>query len=363
MSKAKITIFGAGKIGETVATFLANSGDFDVTIADANEAAFDKLDEIEAHTKVVDVTDKKSLQAAADEAEFILSALPFNLTKEIAQAAKTAGAHYFDLTEDVATSAYVREIAQGASSSFVPQSGLAPGFISIAGYHVAQKFDEIDDLRLRVGALPKYPANMLKYNLTWSTAGLINEYIHPCNALVDGEMMQIPALDGREHFALDGVDYEAFNTSGGLGTLCETLAGKAKNANYKSVRYPGHLDIVKFLLRELKLNETPEKLVEILENAIPATKQDTVLVWVSALGKQKGRLMQETYVTKIYAQEIYGKKWSAIQITTAGAVCAVIDMVRDGTITQKGFVKQEDIGFHDFTSNRFGKYYKEGEVT
>ncbi|MFX9180922.1 saccharopine dehydrogenase C-terminal domain-containing protein, partial [Acinetobacter baumannii] len=95
------------------------------------------------------------------------------------------------------------------------------------------------------GALPLYPTNGLKYNLTWSTDGLINEYCNPCEAIVDGQMREVLPLEGLEHFSLDGLDYEAFNTSGGLGTLCETLEGRVDSLDYKTVRYPGHREIVK----------------------------------------------------------------------------------------------------------------------
>lgn len=361
--QSNITIFGAGKIGEMVAMLLSTSGDYAVTMVDRDEAAFAKLNDLNVQTKIVDVTDPAQVDAALQGMDFTLSALPFHLTKNIAVAAKKAKVHYFDLTEDVATSHFVRELAQDAECAFVPQSGLAPGFISIAANHLAQNFESIEDLQMRVGALAKYPNNAIKYNLTWSTEGLVNEYIHPCNALVNGAMVQVPALDGREHFSLDGIDYEAFNTSGGLGTICETLAGKARNVNYKSIRYPGHLDIMRTLLIGLKLRDNPKLLVDILENAIPATKQDTVLVFVSATGQSEGRYIQKTYVTKVYAQEIQGKVWSAIQVTTAGSVCAVIDLVRNGDIPRQGFIKQEEIDFNAFCKNRFGRYYKEGELS
>ncbi|WP_217468766.1 saccharopine dehydrogenase family protein, partial [Staphylococcus aureus] len=73
-------------------------------------------------------------------------------------------------------------------------------------------------------------------NLTWSVDGLINEYCHPCEAIRDGELRSVEPLEGLEHFSLDGVEYEAFNTSGGLGTLCETLKGRVRTLDYKSVR-------------------------------------------------------------------------------------------------------------------------------
>ena len=99
-------------------------------------------------------------------------------------------------------------------------------------------FDELDEVRLRVGALPQFPTNEMKYNLTWSTDGLINEYGNPCEAIHDGRLHRVLPLEGLEHFSLDGVDYEAFNTSGGVGTLCETLAGKVRTLNYKTDPLP-----------------------------------------------------------------------------------------------------------------------------
>lgn len=357
-SRSKLIIFGAGKIGRTVADLMDHTGDYEVTLVDRDDKA---LEGVTVGKKVVDASNAKALEEAMAGHDFVLSALPFNLTKNIAVAAKNQKLHYFDLTEDVATSDFVRDLARDADTAFVPQSGLAPGFISIAAHEVSKKFETIESLQMRVGALAKYPTNAIRYNLTWSTAGLVNEYIHPCNALIDGEMVKIPALDGYETFILDGVEYEAFNTSGGLGTLAETLKGKAKSLTYKSIRYPGHHEIMKTLLQGLKLRERPDLLIEILENAIPATKQDAVLVFVNATGYQKGRLMKETYVTKVYARDVNGKHLTAIQVTTASSVCAMIDMVREGVLPQKGFVKQEDVSLDTFKENRFGIYYKEGE--
>ncbi len=173
----------------------------------------------------------------------VISACPFYLTPLIAQAAVTAGAHYFDLTEDVASMRRVQALSADAKTALVPQCGLAPGFISILAHAMTRKFDTLRDVHMRVGALPVYPTNALKYNLTWSTDGLINEYCNPCEAIIDGSPRETLALEEIEAFSLDGVGYEAFNTSGGLGTLCATLAGRVENLNYKTVRYPGHRDL------------------------------------------------------------------------------------------------------------------------
>jgi saccharopine dehydrogenase-like NADP-dependent oxidoreductase len=213
-----------------------------------------------------------------------------------------------------------------------------------------------------VGALPKYPANALNYNLTWSTDGVINEYCEPCEAIVNGVLREVPPLEECEEFALDGVTYEAFNTSGGLGTLCETLKGKVKNLNYRTIRYPGHAAIMKALLNDLRLRDRRDVLKDILENALPATLQDVVIVFVTVSGRKRGRLIQETYANKIYAREIGGIMRSAIQITTAAGICTVLDMLADGSLPARGFVRQEDISLEKFLANRFGKAYAQQEM-
>ena len=114
------------------------------------------------------------------------------------EAARKAGTHYFDLTEDVEVTRAVRAIATGANHAFVPQCGLAPGFISIAAAELITHFDELRSVKLRVGALPQHPNNVLKYSLTWSTEGLINEYGNPCQAIVDGRVLDVAPLEGLE---------------------------------------------------------------------------------------------------------------------------------------------------------------------
>jgi saccharopine dehydrogenase-like NADP-dependent oxidoreductase len=288
----------------------------------------------------------------------VLSASPYYLTPMIAAAAKAAGAHYFDLTEDVASTQTVKALAAGAKVAMVPQCGLAPGFVSIVAHDLTRRFDSLRDVQMRVGALPIYPTNALKYNLTWSTDGLINEYCNPCEAIIDGAMRETLALEEIEAFSLDGIGYEAFNTSGGLGTLCETLQGRVENLNYKTVRYPGHRDIVKMLIRDLRLGQRREILKDVLETALPMTLQDVVLIFCTVSGMRDGRLTQESYAKKIYSAEVNGKHLSAIQITTAAGICAMVDLLREGKLPQAGFVRQEEAKLSDFLANRFGRHYQ-----
>ena len=239
----------------------------------------------------------------------------------------------------------------------MPQCGLAPGFVSIVAHDLTKAFDELEVVRMRVGALPRYPSNALRYNLTWSTDGLINEYCNACEAIHEGRKTELLPLEGHEHFWLDGVQYEAFNTSGGVGTLCETLAGRVRELDYKTIRYPGHRDLMAFLLTDLRLAERRSLLKDVLEQAIPITFQDLVVVFCTASGRRKNQLVQISDARTIYSQTLFGEAWSAIQISTAAALCAVLDLKFEGKLPETGFVRQEEIGLDAFLANRFGKYY------
>ncbi|GGK28830.1 saccharopine dehydrogenase family protein [Salinarimonas ramus] len=357
-----IVVVGAGKIGRIVARMLAETGDYSVTLADRDRTALARATQDTAVVPAaLDITDWEALRARLSGAFAVVSAAPFQLTAPIADAAAATGTHYLDLTEDVATTRRVKALAEGATSAFIPQCGLAPGFISIVANDLASGFDTLDEVKLRVGALPQFPTNALNYNLTWSTDGVINEYIEPCEAIRDGRLVQAAALDEREEFSLDGVRYEAFNTSGGLGTLCETLAGRVRTLNYRSIRYPGHCAVMKALLDDLRLRERRDVLKDILEQAVPTTMQDVVIVFVTVSGKKDGLLVQETFARKIYAERVNGIVRSAIQITTASGICAVLDLLAEGTLPQAGFVRQEDIRLDAFLANRFGRAYARGE--
>jgi len=354
----KILVAGAGHIGSMIAELLVSTGDFQVTVADQSPAALAAIPQRPGlDTLELSVTDAERLQAAMKGRFAVISAAPYSVTAVIAEAAHRAGIHYLDLTEDVRTTQTVKALAPTATHALIPQCGLAPGFISIVGMDLARRFATLDTLRLRVGALPQFPSNALGYNLTWSTAGVINEYCQPCEAIVQGRLAAVPPLEELEHFALDGIQYEAFNTSGGLGTLCATLDGKVRNLNYRTIRYPGHRDAMKLLLQDLRLAERPAVLADVLENAIPGTSQDVVVIFATATGRRHGRVWQESYAHSVYPQVLAGREWTAIQTTTACSVCAVLDLLVAGRLPQKGFVRQEDIRLDEFLANRFGRAY------
>lgn len=359
-----LLLLGAGKIGRMIARFLTDSGDYQVRVADADRTSLQHITELaDVETAQVDATDPQQLAKAMQDRQVVISALSYRFNPLVAKVALESGTSYFDLTEDVETTARVREVSHQAKRGqiFMPQCGLAPGFISIIANHLAHYFDDLDSVRMRVGALPRFPTDALKYNLTWSTDGLINEYCNPCDAIHENQRIDALPLEGLEHFSLDGDRYEAFNTSGGLGTLCETLMGDVRELNYKTIRYMGHRDLVSFLVNDLQLSKRRDTLKEILENAVPVTFQDVVITFCTVKGQRKNQLVQMSDARKIRSRAIGGEVWSAIQITTAAEICGVIDMHVAGKLPNQGFVRQEQVAFDDFIANRFGQHYESGK--
>ena len=358
-----VLITGAGKIGSLIACLLADSRSYQVHLADIEFNSSDVkrlLDRVpEIKTVCFDVKDKEATinYLKTNDIVAVISSLPYFLNTHVAQAAKEAKASYFDLTEDTSVTDAVKAIAKGAESAFVPQCGLAPGFISIAANSLMHEFDVCHHVKLRVGALPQRANNALHYSLTWSTDGVINEYGNPCFGINNGKAVTMAPLEGLESIQIDGCEYEAFNTSGGLGGLADLYAGQVQTMNYKTIRYPGHCQKIRFLMNDLKLNEDRPTLKRILEHAIPKTNQDIVIVYVTVEGVKQGELTEKSYVKKVYPEEICGLQWSAIQVSTASGVCAVVDLVLGQANEYQGLVLQEQFELAHVLNNRFGKYY------
>lgn len=396
-----VLVLGGGKVGKSVAELLlaCGKGAYRVALADREEAnlkeASANIDRLKSRVKhaveftalKLDAADKNAVRAALKAigpGGSVVCMLPFDLVLGVAEIANELGVHYFDVTEDVETTDAVKRIADSgrAKVALVPQCGLAPGYIAIAGYEIARQFSEIHELTLRVGALPQYPTNALHYNVTWSTAGVVNEYCEPCNVMLDGALCKLPALEGLENFSFEGVEYEAFYTSGGVGSLIDTVTGEHKTVRetklaYKTIRYPGHRDLMKFLLQDLRLGVEHAKpsdsgrtfdrrlAIDLLDHAIARTLQDVVIVFINGIGmKQDGptiRREQINFKRAIHATTMFGRVWPAIELTTAAGVCAMVDLHRLGKLPKTGFIRQEECSLAQFNQTLFGLAYEAPE--
>lgn len=350
----KILTLGLGKVGTLVGVLL--SKDFEVTGLDKEDPHY----YIDLPFKVLkgDVTDEDFMGKIIEEHDAVVSALPFFLNKSIAKIAHDKGKHYFDLTEDTETTAYIRSLSETAKGVMAPQCGLAPGLIGIVGADLTKTFTKLRDIELRVGALPRYPNGLMAYSFTWSPAGVINEYLNDAEAIHNGERKMVTSLDGIEYINIEGQEFEAFTTSGGLGTMCETYEGKVDTLNYKTIRYPGHAKLMRFLMYELIMKENTDQLEEILKTAKPPVKEDVVYVYAVVEGWEKERLFRNEYFKKFHPIEIGGRQWRAISWTTAASLAAVVEMVANGDLPNQGFIKQEEIAFDAFLETKNGAYFK-----
>ena len=320
-----IAVVGLGKVGSLVGTLLNEI--FTVTGVDVKAPA----EEVPFNVVHGNVTDADFVRSVLVGKDAVVSCLPYNMNLPVAQAAFEAGIHYFDLTEDVPTTNAIRKMAETSKGVMAPQCGLAPGFIGIVGADLYNRFTRVRDVELRVGALPRYPNGLMGYSFTWSPAGVINEYINDAEVIHNGVRKMVPSLDGIEHINIEGQEFEAFSTSGGLGTMCESLEGKVDTLNYKTIRYPGHAKLMRFLLYELILKEKRQLVEQILTEAKPPVREDVVYVYAVVEGWKGNELTREEFYNAYHPIIINGREWRAISWTTAASVAAVIRMTSSTT--------------------------------
>ena len=351
----KVAVLGLGKVGALAGQLLVDSG-FDVVGVDMNADPSRHNHDV----RRIDVSRADDLAHLFDEVDAVLSCLPFHLNMDVANVAHVKGIHYFDLTEDVPTTQHIQTLAESSKGLMAPQCGLAPGFVGIVGAYLIEQFDECRSCRMRVGALPQNPTGLMGYAFNWSAEGVVNEYLNDCEVIEEGERKMVSAMEWREKIFIDGLELEAFTTSGGLGTMCETYLGRVANIDYKTMRYPGHFDLMNFFFHELLMREDRKKAGEILVNAKPPVDQDVVYVHVAAEGLIDGQLTRREFVNGYKPITIAGRSRTAIAWTTAGSVVAVMEMVRVGTLPAKGFLKQEDIPLDALLATRTGQFYVAG---
>ncbi len=349
----KIAVLGLGKVGHLAAELLHEAG-FTVTGLD------NRVIDAPFLTRMTDMTDISGLKAALSGQEAVLSCLPYHLNIAISSAAHALGLHYFDLTEDVPTTRHIRDLAKTSKGLMAPQCGLAPGFVGIVAADLAAQFDTVRSIKLRVGALPQNPTGLLGYAFNWSPEGVVNEYLNDCEVIEEGVLKSVSAMEWIETIYIDGVHLEAFTTSGGLGTMCETYAGIIQNLDYKTMRYPGHVALMNFFFHELLMRERRAEAGQILTHAKPPVDEDVVYVHVAAEGWTAGALQRREFVRAYYPLTINGKSRTAIAWTTSASVVSVIEMVRAGALPAQGFLKQEEIPLVPYLATRTGDYFRIG---
>jgi saccharopine dehydrogenase-like NADP-dependent oxidoreductase len=346
-----VLVAGLGGVGSLVAEMLA-SADYRVSGVDLAPAA-----DLPIETTRGDLSDVALIRGLLDGVDLVVSCLPYHLTRPVMEATVAKGVHYLDLTEDRYVTAAALALGPEARAAVIPQCGLAPGYVSIVGADLVRRLDSVRSLRLRVGALPQKPTGSLGYSFTWSPAGVMNQYLNVGQALRDGQPTEVPSLTEHETVTIDGTELEAFSTSGGLGTLCDTYRGVISELNYKTLRYPGHCFLMRFFLHELQMKQDRKEAARILARAAPPVHDDVVFLHAVADGVRDGREVSEEVVRVYRSGELLGRHRRAIASTTAAGVCSVVELLTTGQVPSKGFVRQEEIERDLFESTRFGAFF------
>ena len=369
----KIFIAGAGGIGKAVAILLREWSEFDVEIflGDVSEDALNRSKDY-----VLQNSDKTSkvntvlmpfdgisdeMKAAFDEAEVLLDCSPGSQAPKMAKFAVDFRMHYANLTEYVAETDAIIDIAKDAETGFILQTGLAPGFINVLAVSLYNQFVEryenetVERIGMKVGALSTHAHAPHFYGFTWSPIGVATEYIKTARVTRNGETVDLASLSERERIVINGYFYEADLTSGGAADLPDYFQGKVKDLDYKTLRHVGHYDWVESLIKKYPLDENlPGNLENEMLEKVPSVDEDFVLIHASVDGFDAGgrrRMVEKAFHIK--PLEINGHYLRAIQTTTAAPLCESAMMLLSGNY--KGIILQSAIEPQEFMDGNFVK--------
>lgn len=326
----RVAIVGSGHVGIALARMLTDAGDYAVSLADCTEEARNAAARRGLRACHVDAARADELARFIAGADVVVAAVPDRITHRVASAALAAGLHYLDFSE---SGEAMVELARRAppDRAFLAGCGVSPGLVGDLARGLVGSFSGEIDLAVRVGALPSRRLNRLGYGLIWNLDGLIDEYTRPCEAIVDGKPARLAPLSGEETFEIEGTRYEAFRTAGGLGGLVESLGDKVRGLVFRTIRYPGHLDHMRFLLDDLGLARRRDLLRTVLANGLPPVEEDVVLIHLTARGLRDGQPAEASVAYRISmsdAPTLAGM--SALALGSAGHAAALLDRLREG---------------------------------
>ncbi|CAN5274343.1 saccharopine dehydrogenase family protein [soil metagenome] len=367
----KIFIAGAGGIGEAAALLLREWSDFSIELflGDISEENLGK-----AKTFVTENSGKTSnvqtvlmakegiceaMKTAFESCDVLLDCSPGGLAPKMARFAKDFKMHYANLTEYVAETDEIIALAKDADTGFILQTGLAPGFINVLAMSLYRKFvekyenEKVEKIGMKVGALTAHAHEPHFYGFTWSPIGVATEYVKNSVVLRNYKITKKPALSSLETIVIGARTYEADLTSGGAADLPDFFEGKAKNLDYKTLRYVGHYDWVEKQIKKLPKDENlPNRLQDVMLAEIPSVEDDLVLVHASVDGfdaKGRRRMIEKAFF--VQPLEINGKSLRAIQTTTAAPLCESAMMLLTGKY--KGVILQSRIEPEEFINGNF----------
>lgn len=365
-----IIIAGAGGIGEAVGLLLANYPEIRGRIhigdrsLEAAQAAARWVTEGKTHPIEISAfhlpeTGLEGLDDFCSPGGVVLDCLPGSQAPRMARLALQHQMHYVNLTEYVEETREIKEMAQGASTGFVLQTGLAPGFINILARSLYERFvdetgqEKVEEIVMRVGALTVHTSEPHYYGFTWSPVGVATEYMKQSLVLRDNERQWLKSLSDRESRIIDGRLYEADLTSGGAADLPFAFEGIARNLDYKTLRYPGHYQWVENVIARIKDENEPIKALHAeMVKRIPVVQDDLIVIYASVAGRDEQGLLRKLEKSyHLHPTRISGKKLRAIQATTAAPMAECARLLLAGK--WRGIVLQSEIEPQSFLAGPF----------
>lgn len=366
-----IFIAGSGGIGEAAALLLREWCDFETTLilGDVSEDSLRKAVELvtgnSAKTTAVETVVMSrdgindAMRSAFERTDVLLDCSPGGQAPRMARFAVDFKFHYANLTEYVAETDEIMAMAADAETGFILQTGLAPGFINVKAMDLYNEFvrkyenEKVERIGMKVGAMTAHAHAPHFYGFTWSPIGVATEYVKNSRVIRDFEITERPALSARETIVIGARTYEADLTSGGAADLPDFFEGKARQLDYKTLRYVGHYNWVESIIETLSKGEgLPDRLQDAMLQAVPSVEDDLVLVHASVDGFDstgRRRMIEKAYFVE--PLEINGRHLRAIQTTTAAPLCESAMMLLSGNY--KGVVLQSKIDPTSFLSGKF----------
>lgn len=353
MSTFKISIIGAGEIGTALARTLSSSGAFSVQVIDRSEEALGRLQSMETGASIKILRSVDDLVGHLLGQDVVIAAVPEPGVIDVARAAATAGVHYLDFN---CPRPEIQAILDPLSEqrAVLTGCGVSPGLIGNVTCGLLQSFSPVTDVTMRVGAIPRYPTNRLGYGQIWNVDGLIDEYTRPSAAIRDGKPVLLTPLEEHGQLSIDGVSYEEFITSGGVEALSIFSHAAPKNLTFKTIRYPGHLDYIRFMFDDLNLRNRRDMLRSLLYNGLPVIEDDILLLVVTARG-YRGRLPTERTQCYRFVPNRKLGPFNALISSATGYAAALLSMLSCGKITPKGHVAHHLVDTDELLASPFLK--------
>lgn len=294
-----------------------------------------------------------------EKAQLILDCLPGSLAPRVAELAVKYRLHYVNLTEHVAETEMIKKMAQDAQTGFVLQSGLAPGYIGILAHGLFMQFcqtylvDKVDRLEMKVGALSDHAVAPHFYGFTWSPVGVATEYLKDTLILRNYKLTRIPSLSELSEIVIEGTRYEENLTSGGAADLPETLEGRVRHLDYKTLRHPGHYRWIQSLIDAMVDVQHPvEHLQNQMEVVIPHLENDRIILYAAVQGKDRqGTLRRQEIAKKILPLKVGPFLLRAIQTTTAAPMLQAAAYLLEKN--PRGIILQSQLDPFSFLEGQF----------